>query len=175
MEREWQPTPVLLPGKISWTEEPGRLQSMGSLRVGHDWMTSLSLSFIGEGNGNPLQCSCLENLRDRGAWWAAIYGVSQSQTRLKRLSSSSSSKVTKGFPDGSNGKEPAMQETQVQSLGQDVPMEKGMASHSNIIAWRIPWTEDAGGPPPTGSKRVRHYWATNTSHFLSSKMVSNNT
>ena len=50
-----------------------------------------SLSCIGEGNGNPLQCSCLENPRDRGAWWAAVYGVAQSQTRLKRLSSSSSS------------------------------------------------------------------------------------
>ena len=48
-----------------------------------------SLSCIGEGNGNPLQCSCLENLRDRGAWWAAVYGVAQSWTRLKRLSSSS--------------------------------------------------------------------------------------
>ena len=45
-----------------------------------------SLSHIGEGNGNPLQCSCLENPRDGGAWWAAIYGVTQSQTRLKRLS-----------------------------------------------------------------------------------------
>ena len=50
-----------------------------------------SLSCIGEGNGNPLQCSCLENPRDRGAWWAAVYGVAQSRTRLKRLSSSSSS------------------------------------------------------------------------------------
>ena len=50
-----------------------------------------SLSCIGEGNGNPLQCSCLENPRDRGAWWAAVYGVAQSWTRLKRLSSSSSS------------------------------------------------------------------------------------
>ena len=50
-----------------------------------------SLSCIGEGNGNPLQCSCLENPRDGGAWWAAIYGVTQSRTRLKRLSSSSSS------------------------------------------------------------------------------------
>ena len=48
-----------------------------------------SLSCIGEGNGNPLQCSCLENPRDGGAWWAAIYGVTQSRTRLKRLSSSS--------------------------------------------------------------------------------------
>ena len=77
--------------KIPWTGEPGRLQSMGSLRVGHDWATSLSLSCIGEGNGNPLQCSCLENPRDGGAWWAAIYGVAQSWTRLKQLSSSSSS------------------------------------------------------------------------------------
>ena len=50
-----------------------------------------SLSYIGEGNGNPLQCSCLENPRDGGAWWAAVYGVAQSRTRLKRLSSSSSS------------------------------------------------------------------------------------
>ena len=52
-----------------------------------------SLSCIGEGNGNPLQCSCLENPRDGGAWWAAVYGVAQSLTRLKRLSSSSSSEL----------------------------------------------------------------------------------
>ena len=71
--------------KIPWTEEPGRLQSMGSLRVRHDWETSLSLSCIGEGNGNPLQCSGLENPRDGGAWWAAVYGVAQSRTRLKRV------------------------------------------------------------------------------------------
>jgi len=51
----------------------------------------VSLSCIGEGNGNPLQCSCLENPRDGGAWWAAVSGVAQSRTRLKRLSSSSSS------------------------------------------------------------------------------------
>jgi len=78
--------------KIPWAEEPGRLQSMGSLRVGHAWETSLSLftSCIGEGNGNPLQCSCLENPRDGGAWWAAVYGVAQSLTRLKWLSSSNS-------------------------------------------------------------------------------------
>ena len=72
--------------KIPRTEEPGRLQSMGSLRVRHDWATSLSLSCIGEGNGNPLQCSCLENPRDGGAWWAAVYAVA---THLKWLSSSS--------------------------------------------------------------------------------------
>ena len=76
--------------KISQTEDPGGLQSMGSLRVGHDRATSLSLSCIGEGNGNPLQCSCLETSRDGGGWWAAVYGVSQSRTWLNRLSSSSS-------------------------------------------------------------------------------------
>ena len=75
--------------KIPWTEEPGRLQSMGLQRVRHDSATSLSC--IGEGNGSPLQCSCLENPRDSGAWCAAVYGVVQSRTRLKRLSSSSSS------------------------------------------------------------------------------------
>ena len=75
--------------KIPWAEEPGRLQSMRSLRVRQDWATSLS--YIGEGNGNPLQCSCLENPRDGGAWWAAVYGVAQSRTRLKWLSSSSRS------------------------------------------------------------------------------------
>ena len=56
-----------------------------------------SLSCIGEGNGNPLQCSYVENIRDRGAWWAAISGVAQSQTRLKQLSSSSSSRLLIAF------------------------------------------------------------------------------
>ena len=80
---------ITLAWKIPCMEEPDRLQSMGSRRVRHDWATSLSC--IGEGNGNPLQCSCLENPRDEGAWWAAIYGVAQSQIWLKWLSSSSSS------------------------------------------------------------------------------------
>ena len=75
--------------KIPWMEEPGGLQSMGSLES--DTTERLhfpfSLSCIGEGNGNP-QCSCLENPRDGVAWWAAVYGVAQSRTRLKRLSTS---------------------------------------------------------------------------------------
>ena len=69
--------------KIPWTEEPGRLQSMGSLSRTERLHFRFSLSCIGEGNGNPLQCSCLENPRDGGAWWAAVYGVIQSRTRLK--------------------------------------------------------------------------------------------
>ena len=80
--------------QIPWMEEPGGLQSMGLLGVGHDWATSLSLfTFMYRRSGNPLQCSCLENPRDGGAWWAAVSGVAQSRTRLKWLSSSSSSKV----------------------------------------------------------------------------------
>ena len=94
-EKAMAPHSSTLAWKIPWMEEPGGPQSMGLLRVGHDWVTSFhfSLSCIGEGNGNPLQCSCLENPRDRGAWWAAVYGVAQSWTRLKRLSSSNSSSV----------------------------------------------------------------------------------
>ena len=77
--------------KIPWMEEAGRLQSMGLLSVGQTERLHFhfSLSCTGEGNGNPLQCSCLENPRDGGTGWAAVYGVVQSWTRLKRLSSSS--------------------------------------------------------------------------------------
>ena len=90
--RQWHPTPVLLPGKSH-----GRRSLEGCSPWGH-WGSDMaeqlhfhfSLSCIGEGNGNPLQCSCLENPRDGGAWWAAIYGVAQSRTWLKWLSSSRS-------------------------------------------------------------------------------------
>ena len=89
--RQWHPTPVLLPGKSH-----GRMSLVGCRPWGYEELDTterlhfhFSLSCIGEGNGNPLQCSCPENPRDGGAWWAAIYGVAQSQTRLKRLSSSS--------------------------------------------------------------------------------------
>ena len=77
--------------KIPWTEEAGGLQSLGSRRVGHDWATSLSLvTFMHwRRKWHPLQCSCLENPRGGGAWWASVYSVAQSQTRLKQLSSSS--------------------------------------------------------------------------------------
>ena len=90
-EKAMAPHSSSLAWEIPWTEEPGRLQSMGSPRVGHDWATSLSLFTFMHWRRNPLQCSCLENPRDGGAWWEAMYGVAQSRTGLKRLSSSSSS------------------------------------------------------------------------------------
>ena len=89
--RQWHPTPVLLPGKSH-----GRRSLVGCSPWGHKesdttkWLHfHFSLSCIEEGNGNPLQCSCLENPREGGAWWAAFYGVAQSRTRVKGLSSSS--------------------------------------------------------------------------------------
>ena len=91
LSREWHPTPVLLPGKSH-----GHSSLVGCSPWGHEEsdMTErlpfhFSLPCIGEGNGNPFQCSCLENPRDGGAWWTAIYGVTQSRTQLKQLSSSS--------------------------------------------------------------------------------------
>ena len=90
-EKAMAPHSSTLAWKIPWMEEPGRLQSMG--RKESDMTERLhfdfSLSCIGEGNGNPLQYSCLENPMDRGAWWVAVFGVAQSQARLKWLSSSS--------------------------------------------------------------------------------------
>ena len=89
--RQWHPTPVLLPRKsygqrsLVGCSPWGREESDMTERLHFHF----SLSCIGEGNGNPLRCSCLENPRDGEAWWAAVYGVAQSQTRLKQLSSSS--------------------------------------------------------------------------------------
>ena len=94
--RQWYPTPVLLPGKSH-----GQRSLVGCSRWGckeSDMTERLHFDFpllcIGEGNGSPLQCSCLGNPGDRGAWWATVYGITQSRTRLKRLSSSSSMKDT---------------------------------------------------------------------------------
>ena len=97
--KQWHPTPVLLPGNSH-----GQRSLVGSSPWGCEESDTIerphfhfSLSCIGEGNGNPLQCSCLENPRDGGAWWAATYGVAQSRTRLKRLSRSSSSSSRNTF------------------------------------------------------------------------------
>ena len=98
--RQWQPTPVLLPGKFRdggawWATVHGVAKKESDMA---EWLQfPFSLSCIGEGNGNPLQCSCQENPRDGEAWWAAVCGVAQGRTRLKWLSSSSR------FPPGKPG------------------------------------------------------------------------
>ena len=84
-----------------------------------------------EGNGNPLQYSCLENPMDRGAWWAAVHGVAKSRTWL------SSFTFTFHFH----------------------ALEKEMATHSSVLAWRIPGTGEPGGLPSMGLHRVGHYWS----------------
>ena len=96
IRRQWQPTSVLLPG-----QSHGRRSLVGCSPWScweldtTEWLHfHFLLSCTGEGNDNPLQCFCLENPRDGGTWWAAIYGVAQSQTQLKRLSSSSSSRYS---------------------------------------------------------------------------------
>ena len=126
-----------------------------------------SLSCNGEGNGSPLQCSCLEKPRDGGAWWEAICGVAQSRTRLRRLSSSSGSPSNIPFsalpcfifPQVTHRwaslvaqlvkNLSAMRETWVRSLGWEYSLEKGRATHSSVLAWRIPWTVQS-----IGSQRV---------------------
>ena len=144
--RQRHPTPVLLPGKshgqrslVGWSP-----RGCEELDTTEGLPFHFPLSCIGEGNGNPLQCSCLENPRDGGAWWAAVYGVAQSWTRLMWLSLAWASQVAQW--------QVPMQESWVQSLGGEDPLQKGIATHSSILAWRIPWTEEPGGYSPWGHK-----------------------
>ena len=88
----------------------------------------VAVSQLGEGNGTPLQYSCLENAMDRGAWWASVHGVDKSQTRLSDFT------FTFRFP----------------------ALEKEMATHSSVLAWRIPETGVPGGLPSMGSHKVGH-------------------
>ena len=107
---------------------------------------------VGEGNGNPLQYSCLENPRGRGAWWAAVCGVAQSWTRLKRLSSSSSMWLS------GKKKNPPFDAGDVRDTD-SIPgsgRSSGEGTPSSVLAWRIPWTEEPGGLPSMGSHRVGH-------------------
>ena len=101
------------------------------LLKGSNWSLCIALtSFPGEGNGTPLQYSCLENPMDRGTWWAAVHGVAKSQTRLSDFT------FTFHFH----------------------ALEEEMATHSSVLAWRIPGMGEPGGLPSMGSHRVRHDW-----------------
>ena len=150
--RQWHPTPVLLPGEShGWRSLVGcgpwrRWESDTT-----EWLHfHFSLSCIGEGNGNPLQCSCLENPRDGGAWWAAVYGVAQSGTQLKWLSSSRSMH--------------RRIELVVQSLSRiwlfATPWTAAsQASLSFTISWKFPqihvhWVNDAVQPSTVGQKEI---------------------
>ena len=101
----------------------------GKLNI--DWIFMILGLISGEGNGIPLQYSCLENPMDRGAWWAAVHGIAKSQTRLSNFT------FTFHFP----------------------ALEKEMATHSSVLAWRIPGTGEPSGLPSMGSHRVGHDWS----------------
>ena len=103
------------------------------------WFLSSTLWFWGEGNGIPLQYSCLENPMDGGAWWAAVHGVAKSRTRLSNFT------FTFHFH----------------------ALEKEMATHSSVLAWKIPWPEEPGRLQSMGSRGVGHDWATSLSRFSS--------
>ena len=123
---KWQPTPGFLS-----RESRGQRSLVGCCPWGRTEsdMTEATLhACIGEGNGNPLQCFCLENPRERGTWWAAICGVTQSWTRLSNLT------FTFRFH----------------------ALVKEMATHASVLAWRIPGTREPGELPFMGSHRVRH-------------------
>ena len=136
-----------------WTGRPGVLQFMGSQRVEYDWATALNstelreVSCIGEGNGNPLQCSCLENPRDGGAWWAAVYGVAQSQTGLKWHSSSRGFLQVPllRFPDREGGN---LKDT----------LKVKVKSFSCVRLFATPWTVTHQAPPSMGFSK-QEYWS----------------
>ena len=114
----------------------------------------------GGGHGNPLQYSHLENLMDRGAWCATVQRVTKSWTRLKwpRMHV-----VTGAFLAAQTVKnQPAIQETWVWSVAWEDSLEKGTATYSSVLPWKIPWTPKPGGLQSMGSQRVVHNWATNT-------------
>ena len=128
--RRWHPTPVLLPGKSHGWRSPVGCSPWGQEESDRTERLHFHFSLLctGEGNGNPLQCSYLENPREGGAWKAAVHGVAKSRTRLSDFT------LTFHFH----------------------ALEKEMGTHSSVLAWRIPGTGEPAGLPSMGSLRVGH-------------------
>ena len=116
----------------------------------------------GGGHSNPLQCPCLEKPMDRGAWTVTIRRVTQSQTRLKQLSTARPWNWQNFTPhrtslvDQTVKHLPALRETEVRSLGWEDALEKAMATHFSTLAWKMPWMEEPGRQQSMVSQRVRH-------------------
>ena len=121
-------------------------------------------AIIGEENDNPLHCSCLENPRDIGAWWAAVYGVAQVRHDWSDLAAAAA-----GFPGGTNGQEHACQcsrhKKRVWSLGGEDPLEEEITTHSSILAGKIPRTEQPAELQSIGSQRFGHNWTHSSDHW----------
>ena len=111
---------------------PGRGSLVGCRLWGRTELDTAEMTYVtsltGEGDGTPLQYSCLENPMDGGAWWAAVHGVMKSRTRLNNFT------LTFHFQ----------------------ALEKAMATHSSTLAWKVTWMEEPGGLQSMGSLRVRH-------------------
>ena len=119
----------------------------------------------GEENGNPFQYSCLRNPIDGGAWRATVHGVTKSQMRLRDFTFTFTFITFHGYPGISVVKNlPAKQEMWIQSPGWEDPLEKRTATHSSILAWEIPWTEEPGGLQSLRSQRVGYWTHIHTSH-----------
>ena len=124
-EEELAPHSSIPTWEIPWTEEPGGLQCMGCKEL------DMTVHTYREGNGTPLQYSCLENPMDGGAWWAAVHGVAKRRTRLS------------DFPFTFHFH----------------ALEKEMATHSSVLARRIPGAAEPGRLPSMGLHRIRHDWS----------------
>ena len=128
-------------GDASWIPGPGR--------------------FLGVGNGNPLQYSCLENSRDRGAWQATVHGVTETWTRLSTQSFNLRDKlfqvvlVVENLPANAGD----IRDVGLNQEGREDPREEEMTTHSSILAWRSPWAEEPGGLQSMGSQTVRCDWS----------------
>ena len=132
VQKEMATHSSILAWRIPWTEEPGRLQSIGSQESGTAEATACTQAWIYLiYNGTPLQYSCLENPMDGGAWKAAVHGVAKNRTGLSDFS------FTFHFH----------------------ALEKEMATHSSVLAWRVPGTGVPGGLPSLRPHRVRHNWS----------------
>ena len=151
--------------KIPWTEEPGRLQSMWSRRVGHNWATSLSC-IDWRRNWQPTPVF----LPGESQGWSSLigcclWGPTESDT-TEAMQQQQHSMFWASLVAQLAKNPPAMWETWVQSLVWEDPLEEGMAAHPSILAWRIPWTEEPGGLQSMGLQRIRHDWATKHTLFL---------
>ena len=127
-----------------------------------------SLSCIGEGNGNPLQCSCLENPRDGGAWWAAVYGVAQSRTRLKRLSSSGSSMLGEALQVALVVKNLPASAGDIRDLGSIPGLGRSPGEgHDNPLQYSC-----LKNPMDRGDWRATGYWVAKSQKWLTHNILS---
>ena len=144
----------VLAWRIPGTGKPGGLPSMGSHRVGHDWSDLAAAAYVYLYTINHT-CVNLTGMAPQECFPAS------NKHNLWKIDKFTDLPGFLGFPGGTSGKEPSCQcrRCGVRSLGWEDPLEEAMATHSRILAWSIPWTEEPGGLQSMGSQRVRHDWS----------------